>query len=152
MHYHKIIYDTLHQAVCSNNCHFTWPNCLVQSMHINHAFYIHTTTYSTNNSFLIQYIAIQYYALRLYTLNMALAYILILYMSFQLHNLVWKHVGKELSNNLNERIVLVALNDSIFLRTLMLEYILFSNNYCKHSKTVIKIKFANVKVLNKHCS
>ena len=51
-----------------------------------------------------------------------------------------------------KRIVWVPLNDSIFLRTLMLEYILFSNNYCKHSKTVIKIKFANVKVLNKHCS
>ena len=30
---------------------------------------------------------------------MALAYILTLYMNFQLHNLVWKHVGKELSNN-----------------------------------------------------
>ena len=58
MHYHKIIYDTLHQAVCSNNCHFTWPNCLVQSMHINHAFYINTTTYSTNSSFLIQYITV----------------------------------------------------------------------------------------------
>ena len=27
----------------------------------------------------------------------------------------------------------------------MLEYILFSNNYCKHSKTVIKIKFTKVK-------
>ena len=26
----------------------------------------------------------------------------------------------------------------------MLEYILFSNNHCKHSKTVIKVKFANV--------
>ena len=51
-----------------------------------------------------------------------------------------------------KRIVWVALNDLIFLRTLTLEYILFSNNYCKHSKTVIKIKFANVKVLNKHCS
>ena len=23
MHYHIIIYDTLHKAVCSNNCHFT---------------------------------------------------------------------------------------------------------------------------------
>ena len=44
-----------------------------------------------------------------------------------------------------ERIVWVALKDSIFLRSLMLEYKLFSNNYCKHSKTVIKIKLANVK-------
>ena len=44
-----------------------------------------------------------------------------------------------------ERIVWVTLKDSIFLRSLMLEYKLFSNNYCKHSKTVIKIKLANVK-------
>ena len=52
-----------------------------------------------------------------------------------------------------KRIVWVALNDLIFLWTLMLEYIiLFLNNYCKHSKTVIKIRFANVKVLTKHCS
>ena len=32
----------------------------------------------------------------------------------------------------------------------MLEYILFSNNYCKHSKTVIKIKFTNVKASTVH--
>ena len=34
-------------------------------------------------------------------------------------------------------IVWMALKDSIFLRTLMLEYVMFSNNYCKHSKTDI---------------
>ena len=49
-----------------------------------------------------------------------------------------------------ERIVWVALKDSIFLRSLMLEYKLFSNNYCKHSKTVIKIKLVNVKASTVH--
>ena len=42
-------------------------------------------------------------------------------------------------------LTLVALKYSIFLRTLMLEFKLFSNNYCKHSKTVIEIKIAKVK-------
>ena len=51
-----------------------------------------------------------------------------------------------------ERIVWVALKDSIFLRSLMLEYELFSNNYCKHSKTVIKIKLPNVKCHSLKCS
>ena len=32
----------------------------------------------------------------------------------------------------------------------MLEYKLFSNNYCKHSKTVIKIKLANIKASTVH--
>ena len=32
----------------------------------------------------------------------------------------------------------------------MLKYILLSNNYCKHSKTVIKIKFANDKASTVH--
>ena len=35
---------------------------------------------------------------------------------------------------------------TVFLRSWMLEYKLFSNNYCKHSKTVTKIKLANVKL------
>ena len=58
-----------------------------------------------------------------------------------------ERIGKQF-----ERIVWVALKDSIFLRSLMLEYKLFSNNYCKHSKTVIKIKLANVKVHSLKCS
>ena len=40
---------------------------------------------------------------------------------------------------------MLALKHSIFLRILMLEYILFLKNYCKDSKIVIKIKFAKVK-------
>ena len=150
MHYHKIIYDTLHQAVCSNNCHFTWSNCLVQSMHINHAsisIQWHTAQTAVSWYSILLNIAIQYYALRL-----ALVLFTILYTSFQRHNLVWKHVYRERIIKQFKIIVCVALNDSIFLRTLMLEYRLFSNNYCKHSKTVIKIRIANVKVLNKHCS
>ena len=41
----------------------------------------------------------------------------------------------------------MALKDSIVLRMLMLEYILLSDNFCKHRKTVINklIKFAKVK-------
>ena len=35
---------------------------------------------------------------------------------------------------------------------LMLEYKLLSNNYCKHSKTVIKIKLPNVKCHSLKCS
>ena len=49
-----------------------------------------------------------------------------------------------------EIIVWVALKDFIFLKSLMLEYKLFSNNYCKHSKTLIKIKLANVKASPVH--
>ena len=44
---------------------------------------------------------------------MALAYILILYMSFQIFNLVSKHVPEALSNNL-KYIVWVALNITYF--------------------------------------
>ena len=73
-------------------------------------YWFNTTTYSTNSSFLIQYIN----------------QLILPYNTMHWHWLALKH--------------------SIFLRILILEYILFSNNYWKDSKTVIKIKFAKVKV------
>ena len=63
-----------------------------------------------------------------------------------------ERIGKQF-----ERIVWVALEDSLVYKfpfplkvALMLEYKLFSNNYCKHSKTVTKIKLANVKASTVH--
>ena len=47
-------------------------------------------------------------------------------------------------------IVWVALKDSIFLRTLIFEYIyiLLSYNYCEHSKTVITVIMSRNRLLN----
>ena len=87
----------------------------------------------------------QHYSLKLYTLNICcLSNIHLFYTRVSNYIIENENMKGKNDSKRFKIIVCVALKDSIFRKSFeVVVYIVFE--HCKHSKTVIKIKFANLK-------